>query len=86
MEEKKKEDLPIPNDPLIEFKEIPAKKMAAISFKGWADDKKIASYKKMLIKALEKEGIKYSNNFLFLGYNAPIEVFNRKNEVIVELK
>jgi len=82
----KKEDLPIPNDPLIEFKEIPAKKMAAISFKGWADDKKIASYKKMLIKALEEEGIKYSNNFLFLGYNAPIEVFNRKNEVIVELK
>jgi effector-binding domain-containing protein len=82
----KKEDLPIPNDPLIKFKEIPAKKMAAISFKGWADDKKIASYKKKLIKALEKEGIKYSNNFLFLGYNAPMEVFNRKNEVIVELK
>ena len=82
----KKEDLPIPNDPLIEFKEIPAKKMAAISFKGWADDKKIASYKKKLVKALEKEGIKYSNNFLFLGYNAPMEVFNRKNEVIVELK
>tara|TARA_B110000091_G_scaffold188688_1_gene210662 strand:- start:4419 stop:5012 length:594 start_codon:yes stop_codon:yes gene_type:complete len=82
----KKEDLPIPNNPLIEFKEIPAKKMAAISFKGWADDKKIASYKKKLIKALEKEGIKYSNNFLFLGYNAPMEVFNRKNEVIVELK
>tara|TARA_B110000285_G_scaffold229695_1_gene294893 strand:+ start:130 stop:723 length:594 start_codon:yes stop_codon:yes gene_type:complete len=82
----KKEDLPIPNDPLIKFKEVPAKKMAAISFKGWADDRKIASYKKKLIKALEKEGIKYSNNFLFLGYNAPMEVFNRKNEVIVELK
>ena len=82
----KKEDLPTPNDPLIKFKEVPAKKMAAISFKGWADDRKIASYKKKLIKALEKEGIKYSNNFLFLGYNAPMEVFNRKNEVIVELK
>lgn len=82
----KKEDLPIPNDPLIKFKEVPAKKMAAISFKGWADDRKIASYKKKLINALEKEGIKYSNNFLFLGYNAPMEVFNRKNEVIVELK
>ena len=82
----KKEDLPTPNDPLIKFKEVPAKKMAAISFKGWADDRKIASYKKKLINALEKEGIKYSNNFLFLGYNAPMEVFNRKNEVIVELK
>lgn len=81
-----KENLPTPNDMSIEFKEIPARKMAAISFGGWADDKKIESYKKQLIKALEREGIKYSNNFLFLGYNAPMEVFHRKNEVIVELK
>lgn len=81
-----KENLPTPNDMSIEFKEIPARKMAAISFGGWADDKKIESYKKQLIKALEREGIKYSNNFLFLGYNAPMEVFQRKNEVIVELK
>ncbi|TXD54176.1 MULTISPECIES: SOUL family heme-binding protein [unclassified Polaribacter] len=81
-----KENLPTPNDASIEFKEIPAKKMAAITFGGWADSEKIESYKKKLIAALEREGIKYSNNFLFLGYNAPFEVFNRKNEVIVELE
>lgn len=81
-----KENLPTPNDASIEFKEMPAKKMAAITFNGWANDVKIESYKKKLIAALEKEEIKYSNNFLFLGYNAPFEVFNRKNEVIVELK
>jgi hypothetical protein len=81
-----KENLPTPNDTSIEFKEMPAKKMAAITFNGWANDVKIESYKKKLIAALEKEEIKYSNNFLFLGYNAPFEVFNRKNEVIVELK
>ena len=81
-----KNNLPTPNDISIKFKEIPAKKMAAISFGGWADDKKIETYKKQLIIALKKEGIKYSNNFLFLGYNAPFEIFNRKNEIIVELK
>jgi transcription initiation factor IIF auxiliary subunit len=81
-----KENLPTPNDASIEFKEMPAKKMAAITFNGWANDVKIESYKKKLIAALEKEEIKYSNNFLFLGYNAPFEVFNRKNEVIVELE
>lgn len=81
-----KENLPTPNDASIEFKEMPAKKMAAITFGGWANNKKIESYKKKLTEALDKEGIKYSNNFLFLGYNAPFEVFNRKNEVIVELE
>ena len=32
------------------------------------------------------KGIKYTDNFYFLGYNAPMEVFNRKNEIIVELE
>jgi hypothetical protein len=81
-----KENLPTPNDASIEFKEMAAKKMAAIAFGGWADNEKIKSYKKKLAEALDKEGLKYSNNFLFLGYNAPFETFNRKNEVIVELE
>ena len=80
-----KETLPKPNQSQIVFKEEPAKTVAAISFKGWADDEKIENYKQKLITALEKEGILISNRFYFLGYNAPYEFFNRKNEVIVEL-
>ncbi|MFY9242974.1 MAG: heme-binding protein [Polaribacter sp.] len=82
----KKEDLPKPNDQSIEFKEIPAKKVAAITFGGWANNEKIESYKKKLIDALDRENLKYINKFYFLGYNAPMEVLNRKNEVIVELE
>lgn len=81
-----KENLPKPNDASIEFKEMPAKKVAAITFGGWANDEKIESYKNKLIKALDKEGIPYTNNYFFLGYNAPMEVINRKNEIIVELE
>lgn len=80
-----KEKLPQPNQPQIVFKKEPAKTVAAISFNGWADDDKIEYYKKKLKFALEKEEIPYTNRFYFLGYNAPYEVFNRKNEVIVEL-
>ena len=80
-----KETLPKPNQSQIVFKEEPAKTVAAISFKGWADDEKIETYKQKLITDLEKEGILISNRFYFLGYNAPYEFFNRKNEVIVEL-
>ena len=81
-----KDMLPKPNQSVIEFKEEPAKTVAAIRFSGWANDTKIEEYKQHLKAALDAEGIKYSNRFYFFGYNAPYEVFNRKNEVIVELQ
>jgi hypothetical protein len=82
----KKETLPQPNLSKIKFKEEPAKTVAAINFNGWANDKKIKKYKQKLKDALDKKGILYKNRFQFLGYNAPYEVFNRKNEIIVELE
>jgi hypothetical protein len=81
-----KDLLPKPNQSGIEFKEEPAKQLAAIKFSGWANDSKIEKYKLELKAALDAEGIKYSNKFYFFGYNAPFEVFNRKNEVLVELE
>lgn len=81
-----KETLPTPNNTSIQFKEEPAKRMAAITFGGWASDNKIEKYKKKLTEALDKEGIKYSNKFFFLGYNPPFDLFFRKNEVVVELQ
>ena len=82
----KKETLPQPNESEINFSEEPAKTVAAISFTGWANDEKIENFKQQLITALNGEGIKFSNRFYFLGYNAPFEVFKRKNEIIVELE
>lgn len=81
-----KETLPKPGQSAIEFKEEPAKKLAAIRFSGWANDAKLKQYKQDLKAALDAEGIKYTDKFYFFGYNAPYEVFNRKNEVLVELE
>ena len=81
-----KETLPEPNQSQIKFVEEPAKTMAAISFSGWANDEKIEAYKQKLKSALDTEKIEYTNRFYFLGYNPPYEVFNRKNEIIVELE
>jgi hypothetical protein len=81
-----KETLPQPNQSQIKFQNEPAKRVAAIQFNWWANDEKIEKYKQKLITALDKEGISHTNRFYFLGYNAPYEVFNRKNEVIVELQ
>ena len=80
-----KESLPKPNQSIIEFTEEPEKTVAVITFGGWANDENIQVYKKKLINLLKEEGIKHTNKFSFLGYNPPFEVFNRKNEIIVEL-
>ncbi|WKV12452.1 heme-binding protein [Marivirga harenae] len=80
-----KEDLPKPNQSNIEIKEQAQRRMAAITFGGWADDSKIEKNKKKLIASLEENGITYTNKFYMFGYNAPYELFNRKNEIVVEL-
>lgn len=81
-----KETLPEPNESKVKFREEPAKTVAAITFGGWANDEKIKKYEYILKKALEMEGIAFTNKSYFLGYNAPYEVLNRKNEIIIELK
>ncbi len=81
-----KDNLPKPNQTSVEFKEVPAKTVAAITFGGWANSERIAEYKEKLIGALAAEGIAHTNNFYFLGYNPPFDMVGRKNEVIVELE
>jgi hypothetical protein len=78
--------LPKPNDHQIQFKEEPAKKVAAITFGGWANQEKIDQYKTQLIEALKAQNIAFTDQFYFLGYNAPYETSNRRNEVIVVLE
>ena len=81
-----KESLPKPENTNIKFIEVPEKKMAAITFGGWASDKKIEKYRIMLVNLLDKNKIKYSDKFSVLGYNPPYEILFRKNEIIVELE
>ena len=79
------ENLPTPNNEEVLLEEIAPKRVAAIQFGGWANQTKIEKYQKKLLEYLDEAGIAYTDKFYFLGYNAPYEVANRRNEVIVEL-
>lgn len=81
----KKEDLPKPNNDNIIFEEIPARRVAAIRFGGWASTEKIQLHQDKLKAALAQEGILHTNQFQYFGYNPPYELVNRRNEVVVEL-
>lgn len=79
------ETMPQPNNPNVRFSAEPEKTVAAISFGGWATDARIAENTQKLRELLKKNNIQTIGSFSVLGYNPPYEVFNRKNEIVVEL-
>lgn len=79
------ETLPKPNNDKIFFEKKEGAVMAAIRFGGWANDERIEEYKQKLIALLQKEGIAYGKTFMYLGYDPPYAVINRRNEIVVEL-
>jgi hypothetical protein len=77
------ENLPRPLDSSVEVTRSEPAYYAAYSFSGFAVEDKILKAEEELKTLLQKESIKTKGNFRYLGYNAPYEVFNRRNEIIV---
>jgi hypothetical protein len=81
-----KDNLPVPDDSKVSIKTTNEEYVAAIQFGGYASDKDLKLYAEKLKAALNANAISYYGNFRFLGYNAPYELFGRRNEVIVSVK
>ncbi len=79
------ENLPKPNDANVIIKKIPDEYVAAIKFGGYASESDIKLYTEKLETALKAASISYYGNFRFLGYNAPYQLFSRRNEIIVSV-
>ncbi len=80
------DEMPKPDNVEVKFKTEWERKMAAITFGGFADDKKIAEYRDKLFEALAREGVEHHGDWSFMGYDPPFKLIGRKNEVVVELK
>ena len=81
----KQSDLPTPNSPQVKIIEESAKTLAVISYGGFSSDKEIENYRAKLATILTKNEIKTKGDFMFMGYNAPWDVIDRKNEVAIEV-
>jgi hypothetical protein len=79
------QSLPTPSDSRVKLEKSQAEYVAVLRFGGYANDAKIARYSEKLRTALEKNGLSYSGNFRFLGYNPPYQFIGRKNEIIVSV-
>lgn len=81
-----KTELPQPNSQKVEIVEEVEKTLAVIQFGGYSSDEKIEKYRKKLEQVLAENKVKTKGSFLFMGYNAPWDFINRRNEVAIELE
>ena len=80
-----KEALPTPNSNRVEIVELKPKRLAVIRFGGWANDQRILKYQQRLKRVLDDAKLPFKAPFIFMAYNAPWDIFARRNEVAVEL-
>lgn len=79
-------DLPVPNSQSVSLVQVAPKKYAVVRFSGFASDRRIKKHKAKLKQLLIDNKIEAIGSYSFLGYNAPWELFGRRNEVAVEVK
>lgn len=80
------EQLPVPNNKSVKLSYADEEYVAAIRYSGYSSDRDIASYTEKLKSLLEKNNIKYTGPFRYLGYNPPYEIFGRRNEIVVRIE
>jgi hypothetical protein len=81
----KQTDLPTPNSSQVKIVEESAKTLAVITYGGFSSDEKIESHRVKLAAILTKNEIKTKGDYMYMGYNAPWDVIDRKNEVAIEV-
>ena len=75
-----------PNDDSIEIYESEAKYFACIRYGGYSNTGKFKTHSKKLIEKLSELNIKTKGDLFYVSYNSPYKVFNRRNEVMVEVE
>ena len=80
------DELPFPDNEKVEIQIRPESLMAIISFGGFANDYDIKYYTKILKEQLVKDGFLVDGKVYFQGYDPPFQLFNRTNEVAIEIK
>ena len=78
------EMLPIPNDPEINLRRVPARRMAAVRYSGFWSGEKYLRYKKKLEAWIQKEGLTVAGDPIWARYNSPFTLwFLRRNEILI---
>ena len=81
------ETLPQPLDPKVLLKEIPPRRMAAITYSGTWSKRRYEEKKALLELFIRKQGLKRIGEPVFARYNPPfMPWFMRRNEVLIPVQ
>ena len=79
--------LPVPDDPKVYFRTVPARKVLAIRFSGRWTDASFNQHEAQLLAALKTHGLKSTGATWTARYDPPfMPGFMRRNEVMIELR
>jgi DNA gyrase inhibitor GyrI len=81
-----RDTLPEPLDPAIRFREVPARRVAALRYSGtWSEERYLEKLAE-LRAAMEKEGLRAVGEPVWARYDPPfMPWFLRTNEILIEL-
>lgn len=78
--------LPLPNDQRVSLRELPARRVVALRFRGWASAKDVEKKTAELLAALPSTGLVPRGVPTIAQYNPPWTLpFFRRNEILVEV-
>jgi hypothetical protein len=79
-------DLPTPNSNAVSLVKQDTMTLAVLRFGGFSSDEKIAKYAQILTQVLKENNIRTKGALLYMGYNAPWDLINRRNEVAFQIE
>ena len=81
------ENLPKPNDPRVQLREVPAHRMAAVRFSGLATQGSVKEQTDALLGWMKSEGLEPAGTPQLARYDTPWTLpFLRRNEVLIPVK
>ncbi len=78
-------ELPTPNSTAVSLVSQDSMKLAVLRFGGFSSDEKIAKHAQLLTQVLKDNNIRTKGSLLYMGYNAPWDLINRRNEVAFQI-
>lgn len=77
-------DLPVPEDPDVKLRQIPARRMACVQYSGTWSEKRYNQYRGELESWIEKNGFSILGEPVWARYNPPFTPwFLRRNEILI---
>ena len=76
----------MPNDRDLEAYISNPRYFAAIRYSGYSNVNKVQKHRNELKSILDNNGLEIISNFYLLSYDAPTKFYNRRNEILYEIR